>query len=142
MDERIAVEPRDRGTPVPAEDAHRVGILRRTAAARLRHAGLGELIDSVGLVVSEMVTNALRHSGTCEIRLVLDVQDGFLTVVVIDGMPGKATPITPAAVTSESGRGLLIVQSVAEDHGGTWGVSESGAQTWCQLAVPIQQAAQ
>ncbi|MEV7286953.1 ATP-binding protein [Streptomyces sp. NPDC093252] len=140
MDERIAVAPRDRGAPVREEDAHRVGVLRRIAAARLRLVGLETLIDPACLVVSELVTNALRHSGTREIRLVLGVRDGFLIMVVIDGMPREAVPLAPDA-SAESGRGLLMVQAIAEEHNGSWGTGDGGAQTWCRLVVPAEVSA-
>ncbi|MFJ6656078.1 ATP-binding protein [Streptomyces sp. NPDC091377] len=135
LDRRILVAPRAPEAQLADAEARSVRVLRREVAALLRHIGLAELIDSTSLVVSELMTNAMLHSGTEEIRLTIVVQNGFLHIVVIDGMPGRAAP-TPAAVTAESGRGLLLVQSVAEDHGGTWGVSDAGARTWCRLAVP------
>ncbi|MET8824835.1 ATP-binding protein [Streptomyces sp. NPDC004610] len=136
LDERIAVLPREPGSPPHPHNAHRVGILRRIATARLRLARLEELIAPAGLVVSELLTNALRHSGTQEIRLVLGIRDGFLCVVVIDGMSGAAKPRTSVDEDAECGRGLLIVDATAQEHGGTWGTTHDGAQTWCRFALP------
>ncbi|MFE4667173.1 ATP-binding protein [Streptomyces sp. NPDC056716] len=140
MDERIQVAPRDLGAQLPRVEAERVGVLRRLAAARLRYIGLESLIDPTVLVVSELMTNALEHSGTREIRLTMVLGDGVLHILVIDGMPGAATPVEQVGETAESGRGLLMVQAVAAEHGGTWGTGDGGAQTWCRLAVPAEES--
>ncbi|MEU9334072.1 ATP-binding protein [Streptomyces sp. NPDC048290] len=144
MDQRIEVTPRDRGAPPRQEDRRLVGVLRRIAAAKLRYAGLSELMDDVTLVLSELVTNSLCHSGTRQIQVVLTVRNGFLVVEVIDGIPGDATPVTPVTPSDEipeSGRGLLLVQATAAERHGAWGTSDGGARTWCRLAVPEEGAA-
>ncbi|MEU9337024.1 ATP-binding protein [Streptomyces sp. NPDC048290] len=136
MDQRIEVTPRDRGAPPRPEDSALVGFLRRIAAAKLRHAGLPELMDDVTLVLSELVTNALCHSGTRQIQVLLTLRNASLLVEVIDGMPGDATPVTQPDEPAESGRGLLLVQATAAGRHGAWGTSDGGARTWCRLAVP------
>ncbi|MEB3966363.1 ATP-binding protein [Streptomyces kunmingensis] len=109
--------------------------MRRIAAARLRHCGLEALSDEVTLVVSELVTNALLHSGTAEVGVTMAIQDGFLTITVTDGMSGAAVPGL-ADGDAESGRGLDIVEYVVKEHGGAWGTCEAGAETWCRFALP------
>ncbi|GGX95123.1 ATP-binding protein [Streptomyces fructofermentans] len=125
------------GEPPRPEDAHKVGVMRRIAAARLRHRGLDALIDEVMVLVSEMLTNALLHSGADEIGLHITDSEGYLHITVTDGQIGAATPREPAA-NAESGRGLLLVQALVKAHGGEWGTSETGDQTWCSLALPTQ----
>ncbi|AWW43179.1 ATP-binding protein [Streptomyces cadmiisoli] len=138
LHQRIAVAPRS-GDALPcAEDASRVRAIRRIAAARLRSCGLEALSTEVALIVSELLTNALMHSGTTEITLHLGLQDGFLHVTVIDGMPGHAAR-KPTTDDAESGRGLALVQAVASENGGTWGTSKDGAETWCSLRVPSKE---
>lgn len=139
MSERIAVQLPSDGASHRREDACRVGVLRRVAAARLRFCGLEALIDDVMLVVSELLTNALLHSGGTEIVLRLRVEDGFLRVIVVDGMPGCAVP-KAAEADAESGRGLALVEAVAGENGGAWGTSEDGFETWCSLRVPGEEA--
>ncbi|XVV33003.1 ATP-binding protein [Streptomyces sp. CA-100214] len=137
MSERFEItEPRS-GLPAPCEDAVRVGTMRRIAAARLRYCGLGAMTDDVMLIVSELLTNALQHSGTTEIRLIITVADSSLRVRVRDGMPSTATPRRPGPA-AESGRGLLLVDAVAKENGGAWGTSDAGAETWCCLPLPGQ----
>ncbi|MEV8597317.1 ATP-binding protein [Streptomyces sp. NPDC052012] len=109
--------------------------MRRIAAARLRYCGLEAMTDEVMLIVSELLTNALQHSGTTEISLNITVEDGALRVLVRDGMPGGFTPQHPTD-TAESGRGLLLVDALAKGCGGEWGISDAGAETWCTLPVP------
>ncbi|MFF0706233.1 ATP-binding protein [Streptomyces tendae] len=125
------------GLPPRDKDALRVGTMRRIAAARLRYCGLEAMTDDVMLIVSELLTNALQHSGTTEISLVITVADGALRVRVRDGMPTHAAPRRPGPA-AESGRGLLLVDAVAKENGGTWGTSEAGAETWCCLPLPPQ----
>ncbi|MET9731994.1 ATP-binding protein [Streptomyces sp. NPDC006458] len=113
--------------------------MRKIAAAKLRHCGLDDLIADVMLIVSELWTNALLHSGTTEITLDLKIQAGFLHVTVDDGMPGY--PLSkPAEDDAESGRGLILVEAVVAERGGTWGANRDGAETWCTLALPSKKA--
>lgn len=138
MNERIAVAPcGGDGMPRP-RDAARVGVLRRIAAARLKYRGLDALVGDVLLITSELLTNALLHSGTTEITLNLAVRDGCLRITVVDGIPGRAER-RDADDEAETGRGLSLVEVLSEQNGGTWGTSEDGAATWCSLRVPAAQ---
>uniref|UniRef100_A0AAU1IDF8 ATP-binding protein n=1 Tax=Streptomyces sp. NBC_00180 TaxID=2903632 RepID=A0AAU1IDF8_9ACTN len=102
---------------------------RRRAASALRFEAL---MDVVMLIVTELLTNALLHSGSTEISLRISVEDGCLRIAVRDGMPGSAEP-RAATDTAESGRGLMIVEALAAEHSGTWGTD--GTETWCCLAL-------
>ncbi|WP_405698323.1 ATP-binding protein [Streptomyces coelicoflavus] len=138
MNERIVVAPRRRDDMPRPQDAARVGVLRRIAAARLKHHGLDALIDDVLLISSELLTNALLHSGAAEITLNLTVRGGCLRITVIDGMPGRAER-RKVDDEAETGRGLGLIAILAAQSGGTWGTSEDGAATWCSLHVPAGQ---
>ncbi|WP_432034059.1 ATP-binding protein [Streptomyces antibioticus] len=135
MSERFQVEPLCGAGAPRDDDAARVGAMRRIAAIRLRRCGLDDLIDEAMLVVSELLTNALLHSGTNEVFLDMAVRKGFLVITVIDGMPGVAK-LKRASGDAESGRGLELVAAVAEENGGTWGTRDAGAETWCRLELP------
>ncbi|USQ85843.1 ATP-binding protein [Streptomyces phaeoluteigriseus] len=113
--------------------------MRRIAAARLRYWGLQTLTDDVMLIVSELLTNALLHSGTTKIGLKLTVEEDFLHIAVSDGVPSRIAP-GPAYEKAESGRGLTLVAALAQGHGGTFGISDGGATAWCTLALPPQEA--
>ncbi|MFF7954010.1 ATP-binding protein [Streptomyces griseorubiginosus] len=135
MSERFEVAPRRGQAPAREEDACRVGMMRRIAAARLRYCGLDALIDEVMVIVSELLTNAVLHSGTTEVALGLSVRDGFLRVTVTDGMPGGAAR-KEVTENAESGRGLALVDALVAEHSGSWGTSDNGATTWCDLTIP------
>ncbi|WP_188281081.1 ATP-binding protein [Streptomyces sp. CBMA29] len=109
-------------------DGQWVGRLRRISAAKLRAWGLDPLIDDVQLLVSELVTNALRYGEDGEIafRLVITLQ-GVL-IAVNDGS-GRRPRLSVVDDESETGRGLFLVAAIAED----WGVSPDGTTTWCTL---------
>ncbi|MFC7841864.1 ATP-binding protein [Streptomyces sp. NPDC057382] len=141
LHQRITVAPRRRGAPPRHEDALRVGVMRRIAAAKLNFCGLGDLVGDVMLIVSELWTNALLHTSTTEITLRLEIEDGYLRVTVEDGEPGSAAPQHHDNPDAETGRGLLLVQHLVEEHGGAWGTGKGGAETWCTLALPAGTAA-
>ncbi|MFF8196686.1 ATP-binding protein [Streptomyces bobili] len=115
-------------------DARRVRIARRVTAARLRYYGLSALVDDAMLIVSELVTNAIVHSGGTQITFTMTVDDGFLHLAVHDQTPGRPTVYVDNQ--AERGRGLFLVDSLAAEHKGTWGTSDNGATTWCKLAAP------
>lgn len=136
LDERIQVTPRRGVASARQEDSCQVGVMRRKAAAKLRHSGCQALIDEVMLIVSELLTNALLHSGTTEIRLIIAVKGEALHIAVRDGVPGEARPRAAGDDKSESGRGLLLVEALSRESGGSWGTSDAGAETWCSLKFP------
>lgn len=138
MRERIEIVPRNGDDPPRPQDATRVGALRRIAAAKLRYCGLDLLIDEVLLIVSELLTNAVLHSGTRQITLSLRLEHGVLRIAVVDGMPGGARR-EDVNGEAESGRGLALVDALVRENGGRWGTSGDGAETWCSLVVPPEQ---
>lgn len=78
---------------------------------------LPTLIDSVMLVVSELVTNAVRY-GRPPVFLVLRRRPDRVEIDVHDGDPGAPDRVLdPAGELDESGRGLAITQALAADVG-------------------------
>lgn len=135
VNERFRVTPRQDDAPPHKEVTRRVGIMRRVTAARLRYWGLDALMGDVMTIVSELLTNAILHSGTTEIRLTVTLQDNFLRIEVCDGQKGSIQP-KPANDNDQSGRGLTIVEGLVQENGGKWGVSDDGTTVWCLLAAP------
>src|SRR5690348_9445159 len=74
--------------------------------------------QTAALLVSELATNAVRHSGARE--FVVEVQfhpdEGHVWVGVTDDGLGFPTPRTPP-VTAEHGRGLQLVGTLADRWG-------------------------
>jgi len=101
--------------------------------------GMSMLIDVAELVVSELVTNALRHgvpaarrlaSDHC-VRLRLLAEAPFMMCMVAD--PGHGIPvIQDADPEAESGRGLTVVEACCV----RWGwhlLDEGGKVVWALL---------
>ena len=73
-------------------------------------------LDAARLLVSEAVSNAVRHAGTpCRLRII--EQSPLVRIEVRDGdpVPPQPQPIDPEAL---GGRGLQIIDAVAR----RWGV--------------------
>jgi two-component sensor histidine kinase len=89
---------------------------RHAVAESLPYVLRPHLGDDLGLLTSELVTNAIRH-GVCRededlIELVLWPADGHYWLAVSDPGTGKPELAHPD-MDSESGRGLLLVDSLA-----------------------------
>ncbi|KUN71783.1 MULTISPECIES: ATP-binding protein [Streptomyces] len=114
------------------------GAVRAARAAvreRLRHWGLDVLADVAALLVSELVTNSLRHAtGPIGVRLVRpDAVDGVLLVEVSDPLPDPPRERV-AELDDESGRGLQLVAHAAHRWGTRPGAS--GKTVWFELSLP------
>ncbi|MFE2554436.1 SpoIIE family protein phosphatase [Streptomyces sp. NPDC059352] len=108
-----------------------VGRARELARAQLKGWDLEPLIDTVELLVSELVTNALRY-GEGEIRLRL-LRDRTLVCEVWDA--GLVQPRRRRARdTDEGGRGLQLVGLLSS----SWGSRRTprGKTVWFELALP------
>lgn len=128
---------RSPGQPLVRMDTLQVAQMRRLTLTHLVEEGLSCFADDVVLVVSELVTNAVQHSHGREITLTLSLRNGYLRVKVHDGVTShRPTPWKPCD-EDEHGRGLLMVQAIAGARRGSWGVSDDGASTWCEMALAV-----
>ncbi len=105
---------------------------RRFTKRTLRAWGVSHEIDTVLLVVSELVTNALVHTEG-QVRLELTLINDRLRIAVGDSSP--RTPVKPTNIGWEAtgGRGILLVQAVS-DAWGTLPVS-GGKQVWSDIVM-------
>ncbi|MEV0635326.1 ATP-binding protein [Streptomyces sp. NPDC050619] len=89
-----------------------------------------EVLDAAELLVSELATNALLHSAS-RFKLTLTAAHGVLRCEVADS--GRRTPQVLAAGTSESGRGMFLVDALAL----RWGCHQDGPgkTVWFELGT-------
>ncbi|MER5402211.1 ATP-binding protein [Streptomyces sp. NPDC002599] len=128
------------GGTVCEHDAQRVQAVRRLTAAHLKYQALEDLVDDAILVVSELVTNAIKHSGGTQITVTMVVVDQQLQLLVHDEVQDGGPQLRAASEDSESGRGLFLVDRIARTRSGRWGISDAGATTWCSLSLAGEQS--
>ncbi|CDR16287.1 SpoIIE family protein phosphatase [Streptomyces iranensis] len=98
---------------VPSDPAA-VAPLRAACARRLRAWGLEDSVCTAELIISELITNALRY-GAPPMRIRL-LRDRSLICEVSDGS-STAPHMRRAATTDEGGRGLFLVAQFAQRWG-------------------------
>ncbi|MFJ3305970.1 SpoIIE family protein phosphatase [Streptomyces sp. NPDC086549] len=96
------------------DDPSAVGRIRAAATRTLNEWGLTEEAFTTELILSELVTNAIRHA-TAPIGVRL-IRDRTLICEVSDGS-STAPHLRSAAATDEGGRGLFLVSQFAERWG-------------------------
>ena len=119
---------------VPVLGYHKIaegeGVERHPLAVSRERFDVAE--EASSLIVSELVSNALRHVGG-PVGFRLGRMGACLFIGVGDGDP-RAMPVLRHAHPEQiGGRGLLIVEAVAED----WGVeaSRTGKLVWATVAT-------
>lgn len=116
--------------PVPPDPAA-VGEVRAAVTRKLAEWGLDELAFGTELILSELVTNALRYGGApIRVRMLYDRN---LICEVYDSS-STAPHLRYATMTDEGGRGLFLVAQLAE----RWGTRylPAGKVIWAEQPVP------
>ncbi|WP_194444866.1 ATP-binding protein, partial [Streptomyces calidiresistens] len=130
------------------------GIARTTLRAVLRSHGLDELLDRAELLASELITNAVCHTGG-PASLVLRWTHPALRISVRDNDPNPSVARAPAPTLDArrealDGRGLLLLDALADRwgrHALSSGPSDTrspgaptGKSVWCELSLPAPTA--
>jgi len=97
------------------------------------------VLDDAELLVSELMSNAVRHGGA-NIRLTVSCRSGVLTVRVFDAGSGLPA-MRPREVdrTVASGRGLRMVEQLADDWGVDVDRGGTGKAVWFQLTAEARE---
>ncbi|WP_443048014.1 SpoIIE family protein phosphatase [Streptomyces sp. H39-S7] len=115
---------------VPSEPSA-VSAVRAAAVAQLERWGLDELAFITELILSELITNSIRHAaGPITVRLLLD----RTLICEVADTSSTAPHLRYAATTDEGGRGLFLVAQLAE-HWGTRYTSD-GKIIWSEQRIP------
>jgi anti-sigma regulatory factor (Ser/Thr protein kinase) len=91
-----------------------------------------EVIDTVELLVSELTANVVKHvGGRASLRIVRT--GDVIRIEVYDANPTQAPMERDVDVDSTTGRGLLLVSSLAT----AWGYDRDSEQkcTWAEIDV-------
>jgi anti-sigma regulatory factor (Ser/Thr protein kinase) len=119
--------------------ASSVGIARRRLIGDLARAGVYEATAcDAGLVLSELVSNALRHATPLPgslVKVSWMLGDEFIEVAVSDGGGPTMPMVNKPAANALGGRGLGIVDRLAL----RWGVytRQDGSETTVWAALPL-----
>lgn len=93
--------------------------------------------DDAALLVSELMSNTVRHGGAAA-RLTVAVDDCLLTVSVHDDgaeLPVMGQELPDPSITS--GRGLRIIERVAQRWGTDVDADGRGKTVWFELATAV-----
>ncbi|MET9032737.1 ATP-binding protein [Streptomyces mirabilis] len=118
--------------PFEAEPAE-VRLLRRATVAQLGRWGVPSVAEEAELLVTELVTNVIKHVGEgAPATLILEWRCERLRVEVHDKSRTLPGPVE-ARCDGECGRGLHLLAALAAD----WGVilTAVGKSVWCEIAA-------
>jgi hypothetical protein len=119
---------------------------REFTQATLRAWDLGKVSEDASVIVSELVTNALRHGlhrlpdnvGRDPVELFFWQCSGLLFCAVTDPAADPPVPAEPGPF-AEAGRGLQVIDALSSAWG--WGMLDACRKAvWASLRVPIPDA--
>lgn len=88
-----------------------------------------EAIDDARLLISELVTNSVRHGAGTSITVMIDAEPGVLRCEVVDDGVGFVP--RGRGQRTMGGWGLDLVEQIAR----TWGVREGSTHVWFELVT-------
>ena len=131
-------------------DARSVGTARDFCLSTMRRWGVQDRRDDVAVVVSELLTNALRHGlpqapsqaragaaprSRWPVRLGLVQPGHFVLCAVADPSPRLPEPKEPDYL-AESGRGLHVIDALSDRWGSTV-PTDAGKVVWALFSVRL-----
>jgi anti-sigma B factor antagonist len=124
--------------------ASSVGVARRHLVSDLIEAGVcASAVTDAALVISELLSNALRHAGPLPgsgIRVAWDLDADSVRISVSDGGGPSQPEFGEPTPTTTGGRGLRIVARLSR----RWGTfcDDEGTTVWAEvLVMPLQTVA-
>ncbi|MEV0613904.1 ATP-binding protein [Nonomuraea sp. NPDC050404] len=121
-----------------------VPVARHCARVVLR-VPVGDEIDDVLLVLTELTANAITHTrsglpgGRVRVEFELDGPTRLLVKVIDQGSAKVPHPRTPTAAIQNDGRGLHLVGSLAKEWGVRW--PGRGCVVWALIELPASEKA-
>lgn len=120
--------------PVPRSEVA-ITAARHKVISELRawsaHVG-AEVLEAVGLVVSELVTNAVQHVPAGPVSVTTRLDHHAVAIEVTDSGTVLPRPVLPDE-DEEHGRGLLLVAALSARHGSDR--TQSGKCCWAEIPL-------
>jgi anti-sigma regulatory factor (Ser/Thr protein kinase) len=118
---------------LPAEPAS-ASQARALARSTLEATCPPEVLDTVALLVTELVTNAILHART-PLHLSIEVGRGAVRMCVEDGSTDRPVP-QRYDVEAVTGRGLALVERLST----SWGIDATpeGKVVWCEVPTEVR----
>ncbi len=113
------------------EDPAAVSRIRSEASEMLESWGLGEVAFTTELILSELVTNAIRY-GASPIGLRL-LRDGDSLICEVSDGTSTSPHLRRAATTDEGGRGLFLVAQLSRRWGTRY--TDRGKIIWAEQSL-------
>jgi len=104
----------------------------RKELARLREELDGPVLDTLRLLVTELVTNAVRHAGAASVDLLVALGPQRVRVEIANPGVSFRPRVGLAGRESESGWGLFLVDRLSDE----WGIEDRRAhqRIWFEIA--------
>jgi anti-sigma regulatory factor (Ser/Thr protein kinase) len=141
---RAGVEVTESSVLVLPFTASSVGVARRHLVSDLIEAGVcASAVTDAALVISELLSNALRHAGPLPgsgIRVAWDLDADSVRISVSDGGGPSRPEFGEPTPTTTGGRGLRIVARLSR----RWGTlcDDDGTTVWAEvLVMPLETVA-
>jgi hypothetical protein len=130
-------------TPAPGVDASRVRAARDFTISTLQRWGVAERCEDIAIVVSELLTNALRHAlpAASGIRTGWPIRLGLLQpghcVMCAVADPSRAAPVAKKPeYFAETGRGLHVIAALSDQWGYTT-PTDMGKVLWAMFSTRL-----
>ncbi len=130
----------DRSAPTGDPDGFRLRIgggpraagRARSELSRMSDDLDGPVLDTLRLLVTELVTNAVRHAGATSVELFVALGRERVRVEIANPGVSFRPLVRPAGPETESGWGLFLVDRLSDD----WGVDAHAAhqRIWFEIA--------
>ncbi|MFD3457393.1 SpoIIE family protein phosphatase [Streptomyces sp. NPDC058691] len=130
------LDPADVATCEVPNDPAAVSDARAWAEGRLTGWSLPQLCFTTTLIVSELVTNAVRYStGPIHLRL---IRDGAALICEVSDVCSAAPHPRPSTLSDQNGRGLSIVAHLTEAQGTRY--TATGKTVWAEQNITSEAA--
>jgi anti-sigma regulatory factor (Ser/Thr protein kinase) len=116
--------------PALPSSASRARQLARKAVATYSD----DVIDTVAVLVTELVANAVLHART-DLCFSLDITPPLIRISVTD-QSTRVPALRDYDPSDATGRGLALVDALAAN----WGVdsTDDGKSVWCEVQIPVE----